>query len=119
MAKIKWVVHSLQSHWLGGGRTVFWKNTYNIGFQRKVQRLFVEECHTPVVEDQSAQQDNTKSHGLPCVDPICDLCILQDAQVNISMRHPIQRRLKAAIADVLDNVGPETDAIFFLVYLPM
>ena len=84
-----------------------------------MQRLFVEECHTPVVEDQSAQHDNTKSHGLPCVDPICDLCILQDAQVNISMRHPIQRRLKAAIADVLDNVGPETDAIFFLVYLPM
>ena len=97
----------------GGGRTVCWKNTWNIGFQRKAQRLFVEECHTPVVETQSAQHDNTKSRGLQCVNPICDICMLQDAQVNIRMVHPMQRQLKAAIADVLDNVGPETDDIFF------
>ena len=92
---------------------MFSKNTYNIGFQRKAQRLFVEECHTPVVEAQSAQHDNKSPHGLSCVDPICDICILQDAQVNISMRHPIQLRLKATIADVLDNVGSETDDILF------
>ena len=97
----------------GGGRALFWRNTCNIGFQRKAERLFVEECHTPVVEAQIAQHDNAKSRGLLCVDPICDLCILQDAQFNISMGHTMKHQLKDAIADVLDHVGPEIDDILF------
>ena len=72
-----------------------------------------------MVEDQSAQHDNAKPPGILCIDPICDICILQDSQVRISMGHPMQRQLKAAIVDVLDNVGSETDDILFFVYLPM
>ena len=72
-----------------------------------------------MVATRSVQRDDEKFHELLCIDPIFDICLLQNSQVNVHLGHPMQRQLEATIVDVLDNVGPETDAIFFLVYLPM
>ena len=71
-----------------------------------------------MVAARSVQRDTEKFHGILFIDPIGDICLLRDSQVNVHLGHPMQRQLKAAIAAVLDNVGPETYNLLFLVCPP-
>ena len=51
------------------------------------------------------RRDNTEARQIPHLDPVCDLCILQDYHVNVRLGHPAQLQPETAIAAVLDVVG--------------
>ena len=71
-----------------------------------------------MVAAQSVQRIGLKSHGLPYVDHVRDIGLVQEAQVNICLGRPAQRQLVATIMGILDVVGPETDKLHFFDCLP-
>ena len=87
-----------------------------VGLHHEARGVFVKECHALAVADQSAQNNVKKDHKTLCADPVSELGLLQEEQVNVQLFHPAQIQPKAAIVAISDVVGPKTENILFFVY---
>ena len=89
-----------------------------MSFHLEVRRLFVKVCHILAVAAQRSLDNNVKYRGLLHLDPICDIGLLPEAQVNVRLVNPMERQPKDAITDVLDVIGPNTNDLLFFISPP-
>ena len=72
--------------------------------QGEVPHIVVEERDATIMRDQRLRCRNPIPARFPCVNPPRDLCILEDAKVNIHLRYTAQRGLKSPVPYVANII---------------
>ena len=68
--------------------------------------ILLEYCHSSDVQAWRVGSEYTLAHQHAHVDPICDLGILEDLQVDVGLSHPQQYQINFAVPPIIYLVCP-------------